>query len=159
MEQLFTNASGAKDRMGEKLSGFMLLGIGIIDEVGEDGKAIVREYIDNPLEVYIEHHGVEVLLPAGVTCPIEGCLCILLSPRTPIIAKEMSLLVGEGPYSSAAIKAIPVKLFNTEQGYGAGYKSESGFSLYTPFGSVYADETGIGLSYADEDEDGNSIKA
>ena len=149
---LFAASDSKREQFNFFLSKYIFTAVGTIVGMELDTNlARVRTYANNPLRPFEEYEGVEILLPSGVSIPLEGCLCILMAPRTPMLTAEgLTLLVDEGAYSNKALKAIPVTPFAAVQEYGAGVRNE-GFSLYTPFGDISVSPEGMGIHFVSEE--------
>lgn len=150
---LFEEAKSTQVARDEFLNSYILLAIGTISGIdAETGLARVRVYVNNPVRVYDEYEGVEVLLPGGITLPLGGCTCIVFAPRTPVFLNgdELRLYNAGRPYDKQALKAIPIWLPSAVSEIGAGYSGTQKFSMYTPFGEISAAEDGLGIHYNGE---------
>lgn len=151
---LFEEAKSAQVARDEFLNSYILLAIGTISGIdAKTGLARVRVYVNNPVRVYDEYEGVEVLLPGGITLPLGGCTCIVFAPRTPMFLNgdELRLYNAGRPYDKQALKAIPIWLPSAVSEIGAGYSGTQKFSMYTPFGEISAAEDGLGIHYNGEE--------
>ena len=151
IEQLYSAGRSERTQFNDYLKRYIFMTVGIISDVdSETSLARVRTWVNEPTKVYTEYEGVEIMQPAGVSCPLEGTLCLLMAPRTPIqTIPEVTLLTTEEAYSSKVLKAIPIIPFGTTQQYGAG-TTDAGFSMYTPFGEISVSPTEMGIKYAGE---------
>lgn len=151
VEQLYTASRSERTQFNEFLSRYIFMAMGLISSIdNETSLATVRTWVHEPMKVYTEYQGVEILQPAGISCPLEGALCLLMAPRTPVqTIPEVTLLTTEEAYSSKVLKALPIVPFGTTQEYGAGTTDE-GFSMYTPFGEISVSSTGMGITYNGE---------
>lgn len=151
VEQLYAAARSERTQFNDHLSRYIFMSIGMISGVdSETSLATVRTWVNEPTKVYMEYDGVEIMQPAGISCPLEGALCLLMAPRTPIqTIPEVTLLTTEEAYSNKALKAIPIVPLSTTQEYGAGTQ-DNGFSMYTPFGEIFVSPRGMGIKYSGE---------
>lgn len=151
VEQLYAASRSERTQFNEFLSRYIFMAVGMISGIdNETSLATVRTWVHEPMKVYTEYQGVEILQPAGISCPLEGALCLLMAPRTPVqTIPEVTLLTTEEAYSNKVLKALPIVPFGTTQKYGAGTTDE-GFSMYTPFGEISVSSTGMGITYNGE---------
>ena len=151
IEQLYTADLSSRTQFNDYLKRYIFMAVGIISGVNsETSLATVRTWVDDPTRVYAEYGGVEILQPAGISCPLEGALCLLMAPRTPVqTIPEITLLTTEEAYSNKVLKAIPVIPLGTTQQYGAS-TLDNGFSMYTPFGEIFVSPQGMGIKYSGE---------
>lgn len=159
---LYEDAKSNNTARDEFLNAYILTALGTISGVdSKTGLATVRVYVNNPVRVYEEYEGVEILLPGGITLPLSGCPCVVFAPRTPLFINEEVRLYNAGrPYDKQALKAIPIWLPSSVAEVGAGYSGARRFSMYTPFGDISASEEGLGIQYnTDEAKAGFFIDA
>lgn len=151
IEQLYSASRSERTQFNDYLKRYIFMTIGIISDVdSETSLARVRTWVNEPTKVYTEYEGVEIMQPAGISCPLEGAMCLLMAPRTPIqTIPEATLLTTEEAYSSKVLKAIPIIPFGATQQYGAG-TTDAGFSMYTPFGEIFVSPQGMGIKYSGE---------
>ena len=151
IEQLYSASRSERTQFNDYLKRYIFMAIGIIADVDSDTSlARVRTWVNEPTKVYTEYEGVEIMQPAGISCPLEGTLCLLMAPRTPVqTIPEVTLLTTEEAYSSKILKAIPIIPFGATQQYGAG-TTDAGFSMYTPFGEIFVSPQGMGIKYSGE---------
>lgn len=152
-DSLYADANSVYTYQDQKMASYVLLSLGTINSIdAKTGLASVRVYVNDPIRVYEEYDGVEVL-STGINVSAEGNLCLVFAPRTPMLwdkKKDELVLVNSGrPYDTLALKAIPITRPASLLDYGIETIGQDS-SLYTPFGKIIASPEGLKLAYNKE---------